>query len=163
MRKVMIITILRTEEKALSRKEIIESVRDSLENLQLEYIDLLVNVINIVFANTNISSITISLLKHDIFPKVIHKNDPHCPLEGEHWAVAHHLITLPQIIQHSYTVELLQIAEFISPVKKQQNPELYCSYIFAAEVLRAITYLVNTGKVRNPLKNIFSFVQSWQV
>ena len=48
MRKVMIITILRTEEKALSRKEIIESVRDSLENLQLEYIDLLVNVINIV-------------------------------------------------------------------------------------------------------------------
>ena len=49
MRKVMIITILRTEEKALSRKEIIESVRDSLENLQLEYIDLLVNVINIVF------------------------------------------------------------------------------------------------------------------
>ena len=44
----MIITILRTEEKALSRKEIIESVRDSLENLQLEYIDLLVNVINIV-------------------------------------------------------------------------------------------------------------------
>ena len=59
----MIITILRTEEKALSRKEIIESVRDSLENLQLEYIDLLVNVINIVFANTNISSITTSLLK----------------------------------------------------------------------------------------------------
>ena len=52
----MIITILRTEEKALSRKEIIESVRDSLENLQLEYIDLLVNVINIVCANTNISS-----------------------------------------------------------------------------------------------------------
>ena len=73
----MIITILRTEEKALSRKEIIESVRDSLENLQLEYIDLLVSVINIVFANTT------SLLKHDIFPKVIHKNDPHCPLEGE--------------------------------------------------------------------------------
>ena len=63
MRKVMIFTILRTEEKALSRKEIIESVRDSLENLQLEYIDLLVNVINIVFANTNISSITTSLLK----------------------------------------------------------------------------------------------------
>ena len=59
----MIFTILRTEEKALSRKEIIESVRDSLENLQLEYIDLLVNVINIVFANTNISSITTSLLK----------------------------------------------------------------------------------------------------
>jgi len=58
----------KTEEKALSRKEIIESVRDSLENLQLEYIDLL----------------------------VIHKNDPHCPLE---------------------------------------------------EVLRAITYLVNTGKI----------------
>ena len=50
----MIITILRTEEKALSRKEIIESVRDSLENLQLEYIDLLVSVINIVFANTKI-------------------------------------------------------------------------------------------------------------
>ena len=78
----MIITILRTEEKALSRKEIIESVRDSLENLQLEYIDLLVSVINIVFAN--ISSIMTSLLKHDIFPKVVHKNDPHCPLEGEH-------------------------------------------------------------------------------
>merc|ERR1719216_103374 len=58
----------KTEGKALSRKEIIESVRDSLENLQLEYIDLL----------------------------VIHKNDPHCPLE---------------------------------------------------EVLRAITFLVNTGKV----------------
>lgn len=58
----------KTDEKALSRKEIIESVRDSLENLQLEYIDVL----------------------------VIHKNDPNCPLE---------------------------------------------------EVLRAITYLVNTGKI----------------
>ena len=63
IRKVMIITILRTEEKALSRKEIIESVRDSLENLQLEYIDLLVSVIDIAFANTNTCSITTSLLK----------------------------------------------------------------------------------------------------
>jgi len=58
----------KTDEKALSRKEIIESVRDSLENLQLEYIDVL----------------------------IIHKNDPNCPLE---------------------------------------------------EILRAITYLVNTGKI----------------
>jgi len=43
----------KTEERALSRKEIIESVKDSLGNLQLEYIDLL----------------------------VIHKYDPHCPIE----------------------------------------------------------------------------------
>jgi len=43
----------KTEEKALSRKEIIESVKDSLKNLQLEYIDLL----------------------------IVHKNDPNCPLE----------------------------------------------------------------------------------
>ena len=158
----MIITILRTEEKALSRKEIIESVRDSLENLQLEYIDLLVSVINIVFANTNIcSKYHAQSAKTWHIPKGDPQERPSLPPRG--WAVAHHLITFPQIIQHSYTVELLQIAEFISPVKKQQNPELYCSYIFAAEVLRAITYLVNTGKVRNPLKNIFSFVQSWQV
>ena len=46
----------RTEEKALSRKEIIESVKDSLKNLQLEYIDLL----------------------------IVHKNDPNCPLEGNY-------------------------------------------------------------------------------
>ena len=45
----------RTEEKALSRKEIIESVKDSLKNLQLEYIDLL----------------------------IVHKNDPNCPIEGK--------------------------------------------------------------------------------
>ena len=45
----------RTEQKALSRKEIIESVRDSLKNLQLDYIDLL----------------------------IVHKNDPNCPLEGK--------------------------------------------------------------------------------
>ena len=45
----------RTEERALSRKEIIESVKDSLANLQLEYIDLL----------------------------VIHKYDPQCPIEGK--------------------------------------------------------------------------------
>lgn len=43
----------KTEQKALSRKEIIESVRDSLKNLQLDYIDLL----------------------------IVHKNDPNCPLE----------------------------------------------------------------------------------
>merc|ERR1719195_848504 len=43
----------KTEEKALSRKEIIESVKDSLKNLQLDYIDLL----------------------------IVHKNDPNCPLE----------------------------------------------------------------------------------
>jgi len=43
----------KTEGKALSRKEIIESVRDSLKNLQLDYIDLL----------------------------IIHKNDPNCPIE----------------------------------------------------------------------------------
>ena len=47
----------RTEGKALSRKEIIESVRDSLKNLQLEYIDLL----------------------------IIHKNDPNCPIEGKNF------------------------------------------------------------------------------
>jgi len=58
----------KTEEKALSRKEIIESVKDSLKNLQLEYIDLL----------------------------IVHKNDPNCPIE---------------------------------------------------EVLRAMTYLVNTGQI----------------
>jgi len=43
----------KTDEKALSRKEIIESVRDSLKNLQLDYIDLL----------------------------IVHKNDPNCPIE----------------------------------------------------------------------------------
>jgi len=43
----------KTEGKALSRKEIIESVKDSLKNLQLDYIDLL----------------------------IVHKNDPNCPLE----------------------------------------------------------------------------------
>ena len=46
--------LIRTEEKALSRKEIIESVRESLKNLQLDYIDLV----------------------------IIHKNDPNCPIEG---------------------------------------------------------------------------------
>jgi len=51
----------KTEEKALSRKEIIESVRDSLENLQLEYIDVL----------------------------IIHKVDPNCPLEEVLRAVTH--------------------------------------------------------------------------
>lgn len=45
----------RTEEKALSRKEIIESVKESLKNLQLDYIDLV----------------------------IIHKNDPNCPIEGK--------------------------------------------------------------------------------
>ena len=39
----------------MSRKEIIESVRDSLKNLQLDYIDLL----------------------------IVHKNDPNCPIEGK--------------------------------------------------------------------------------
>jgi len=58
----------KTEGKALSRKEIIESVGDSLKNLQLDYIDLL----------------------------IIHKNDPNCPIE---------------------------------------------------EILRALNYLINTGKV----------------
>merc|ERR1712001_505426 len=58
----------KTEGKALSRKEIIESVGDSLEHLQLDYIDLL----------------------------IIHKNDPNCPIE---------------------------------------------------EILRALNYLINTGKV----------------
>ncbi|XP_023321935.1 voltage-gated potassium channel subunit beta-2 [Eurytemora carolleeae] len=43
----------KTEDRALSRKEILESVKDSLENLQLDYIDLV----------------------------IIHKNDSHCPLE----------------------------------------------------------------------------------
>jgi len=43
----------KTEDRALSRKEIMESVKDSLANLQLEYIDIL----------------------------IIHKSDPHCPLE----------------------------------------------------------------------------------
>lgn len=58
----------KTEQKALSRKEIIESVEDSLKNLQLDYIDLV----------------------------TIHKNDPNCPLE---------------------------------------------------EILRAMTYLINSGKI----------------
>jgi len=58
----------KTEERALSRKEILESVKESLSNLDLEYIDLV----------------------------IIHKSDPHCPVE---------------------------------------------------EVLRAMTYLVNTGKI----------------
>ena len=44
----------RSELGCLSRKEIIESVNQSLRNLGLEYIDLL----------------------------IIHKNDPNCPLEG---------------------------------------------------------------------------------
>ena len=44
----------RTEERALSRKEILESVKESLSNLDLEYIDLV----------------------------IIHKSDPHCPVEG---------------------------------------------------------------------------------
>jgi len=43
----------KTEAKALSRKEIIESCNDSLRNLQLDYIDIL----------------------------IIHKHDPHCPIE----------------------------------------------------------------------------------
>lgn len=51
----------KTEGKALSRKEILESVKDSLANLGLEYIDVL----------------------------VIHKNDPHCPLEEVLRAVTH--------------------------------------------------------------------------
>ena len=46
--KMITIIMIRTEGKALSRKEIIESVRDSLENLQLEYIDLLVIIIIII-------------------------------------------------------------------------------------------------------------------
>ena len=46
----------RSEEKSLSRKEIIESVKESLENLQLDYIDLV----------------------------LIHKNDPNCPAEGNY-------------------------------------------------------------------------------
>ena len=55
-RRLNIIILCRTEDRALSRKEILESVKDSLENLQLEYIDLV----------------------------IIHKNDSHCPLEGMH-------------------------------------------------------------------------------
>lgn len=49
---------------SLSRKEIIESVKQSLANLQLEYIDLL----------------------------IIHKNDPNCPMEGkeDEWPMTHH-------------------------------------------------------------------------
>jgi aryl-alcohol dehydrogenase-like predicted oxidoreductase len=46
--------LCRTEDRALSRKEIIESVRESLRNLQLDYIDLV----------------------------IIHKSDPNCPIEG---------------------------------------------------------------------------------
>ena len=53
----LISPIYRTEDRALSRKEILESVKDSLENLQLDYIDLV----------------------------IIHKNDSHCPLEGIHF------------------------------------------------------------------------------
>ena len=56
---MMILFPTRTEGKALSRKEIIESVRDSLENLQLEYIDLLVIIIIII----------INLRRHHDIPK----------------------------------------------------------------------------------------------
>merc|ERR1712110_1298704 len=59
----------KTEQKALSRKEIIESVRDSLKNLQLDYIDLL----------------------------IVHKNDPNCPLE-EVLRAMNHLINSGQIM-----------------------------------------------------------------
>jgi len=59
----------KTEEKALSRKEIIESVKDSLKNLQLEYIDLL----------------------------IVHKNDPNCPLEEVLRAMSY-LINTGQIL-----------------------------------------------------------------
>jgi len=59
----------KTEEKALSRKEIIESVKDSLKNLQLEYIDLL----------------------------IVHKNDPNCPVEEVLRAMAY-LINTGQIM-----------------------------------------------------------------
>ena len=58
---MMILFPTRTEGKALSRKEIIESVRDSLENLQLEYIDLLVIIIIII--------IIINLRRHHDIPK----------------------------------------------------------------------------------------------
>eukprot|EP00092_Neocalanus_flemingeri_P092671 GFUD01117673.1.p1 GENE.GFUD01117673.1~~GFUD01117673.1.p1 ORF type:complete len:426 (-),score=94.20 GFUD01117673.1:77-1228(-) len=59
----------KTEEKALSRKEIIESVKDSLKNLQLDYIDLL----------------------------IVHKNDPNCPLEEVLRAMSY-LINTGQIL-----------------------------------------------------------------
>jgi len=59
----------KTEEKALSRKEIIESVKDSLKNLQLEYIDLL----------------------------IVHKNDPNCPIE-EVLRAMNYLINTGQIM-----------------------------------------------------------------
>ncbi len=45
----------RGDSSALSRKEIIESVRESLQNLGLSYIDLV----------------------------LIHKSDPNCPIEGK--------------------------------------------------------------------------------
>ena len=57
----IIIIIIRTEGKALSRKEIIESVRDSLENLQLEYIDLLVTIAIIITIKITIAIITIAI------------------------------------------------------------------------------------------------------
>ena len=52
--RISILYHYRAELGCLSRKEIIESVNQSLRNLGLEYIDLL----------------------------IIHKNDPNCPLEG---------------------------------------------------------------------------------
>ncbi len=50
----------REEKGGLSRKEIIESVRESLQNLQLDYIDLV----------------------------IINKYDPNCPMEGESYMAA---------------------------------------------------------------------------
>ena len=65
---MMILFPTRTEGKALSRKEIIESVRDSLENLQLEYIDLLVIIIIIIIIFI-IIIIIINLRRHHDIPK----------------------------------------------------------------------------------------------
>lgn len=48
-------SLLRSDERGLSRKHIIESVKASLARLQLSYIDVV----------------------------IIHKADPMCPMEGE--------------------------------------------------------------------------------
>ena len=73
----------RSEERGLSRKHIIESVRSSLERLQLDYIDVV----------------------------LIHRADPMCPMEGQfqssilanNWRIVYRLTLLSGL----FTVHLL--------------------------------------------------------
>ncbi len=55
IKKLLFAPLSRDERGGLSRKEILESVKESLQNLQLEYIDLV----------------------------IINKYDPNCPMEGD--------------------------------------------------------------------------------